>query len=69
MRVIEIRRNIRKQNDPTASARRSVRQFGHDFLARENHVEFALAALLFGVLVVISAWPIAVAAGAINQFL
>lgn len=70
MRVIKIQRTIRKRNDSTSQpAHRSVRQFGRDFFARENHLEFAIEALLFGVLVVISAWPIAAAAKAINQLL
>ena len=32
-------------------------------------MEFAIEALLFGVLVAVSAWPIVAAAGAINELL
>jgi hypothetical protein len=70
MHVIKIQRSIRKrdkENSPTT--RRSIRHFGRDFFAKENHVEFAIEALLFGVLVVVSAWPIVAAAGAINELL
>lgn len=70
MRIIKIQRTIRKRND---SARlpihKSVRQFGRDFFKGENQLEFVIEALVFGVLVVISAWPIAAAAEAIKQLL
>jgi uncharacterized membrane protein len=69
MRVIKIQRSIRKRNDRRQASHRSIRDFGREFFAKENHVEFALEALLFGVLVVISAWPIAAAAGAIGDLL
>jgi len=46
-----------------------MRQFRREFFAKESHLEFAIEALLFGVLLVISAWPIMAAAGAINAFL
>ncbi len=68
MHVIKIQRNIRKRNSPTSSTdRRSVRHFGRDFFAKENHIEFAIEALLFGALLALSAWPIAQAAEAINR--
>ncbi|HST29252.1 MAG TPA: hypothetical protein VLK27_00250 [Chthoniobacterales bacterium] len=70
MRVIKIQRGIRKEDNRTGSvSRHSTRQFSRDFFEKENHIEFALEALLFGVLVAVSAWPILVAAGAINELL
>jgi hypothetical protein len=70
MRVIKIQRSIRKWDDQHRRAgHQSIRDFGREFFAKENHIEFALEALLFGVLVVISAWPIAAAAGAIGDLL
>jgi hypothetical protein len=70
MRVIKIQRSIRKGNNGNRSATgRSVRQFGRDFFAKESQMEFAIEALLFGVLVAVSAWPIVAAAGAINELL
>ena len=65
MRVIKIQRNVSTK----PSKRRSIRQFTHDFFAKENHLEFAIEALLFGALMAISAWPIVAAADAINRFL
>ncbi|PYK29029.1 MAG: hypothetical protein DME57_11535 [Verrucomicrobia bacterium] len=65
MRVIKIQRTISGKQ----SERRSIRQFAHDFFAKENHLEFAIEALVFGALLAISAWPIVSAAGAINQIL
>ena len=70
MRVIKIQRTMHRRNNGTNSIhRRSIRQCAREFFSRENHIEFALEALLFGVLVAMSAWPIVTAAGAINQLL
>jgi hypothetical protein len=66
MRVIKIQRTIRKDHQ---TPRRSVRQFARDFFAKENHLEFAIEALVFGALLAISTWPIVAAAEAINRFL
>ena len=46
-----------------------MRQLTREFFAKENHWEFAIEAFVFGLLLAISAWPIAAAAGAINDFL
>jgi len=59
MRVITIKR--------TVSKKKSAGRFARDFLSKENHIEFAIEALLFAVLLAISAWPIAQAAEAINR--
>jgi hypothetical protein len=59
MRVITIKR--------TVSRKKSAGRFVRDFLSMENHIEFAIEALLFGALMAISAWPIAQAAEAINR--
>jgi hypothetical protein len=70
MRVIKIQRSIRKWNEQNRQpSHRSIRDFGREFFAKENHIEFALEALLFGVLVMISAWPIAATAAAIGDLL
>jgi hypothetical protein len=68
MRVIKIQRTVSKETK-TSTRRRSIRQFARDFFASENHWEFAIEALVFGVLLAISAWPIAAAADAIGRFL
>jgi hypothetical protein len=70
MRVIKIQRTISKDvTAPGSRSRRSIRQFAHDFFASENDLEFAIEALVFGLLLAISAWPIVAAADAINRFL
>jgi hypothetical protein len=70
MHVIKFQRRVRKGNYGASSAsRRSIRQFGREFFAKENHIEFVIEALLFVVLVAVSAWPIVAAAGAINKLL
>jgi len=40
-----------------------------NFFAGENHWAFAIEALLFGILLAVSAWPIVAAASAINGLL
>ena len=70
MHVIKIQRSIRKASTGTGTvSRRSIRQFGREFFAKENHIEFAIEALIFGLLVAASAWPMVTAAGALNQLL
>jgi hypothetical protein len=70
MRVIKIQRTISKNTTPLRSTScRSIRQFARDFFDKENHLEFAIEALVFGVLLAISSWPILAAADAINRFL
>ncbi len=68
MRVITIKRNVSKEKRARTTRRRFVLEFARDFFAGENHLEFALEALLFGLLA-LSAWPIIVAAGAIDRLL
>lgn len=53
----------------TVPIKKSIRRLVRDFFARENHFEFAIEALLFGALLVISAWPIVQAADAINRLM
>ena len=70
MRVIKIQRAIVKgKATRTSTNHRSIREIAGDFFARENHWEFAIEALIFGLLLAVSAWPIATAAGAIHEFL
>jgi hypothetical protein len=68
MRVIRIKRIVPKGKTPSTH-HRSLRQFAWNFFAKENHLEFAIEALLFGALLAISAWPIVAAASAINELL
>ncbi len=69
MRVITIKRNVSKGKRARTTRRRFVLEFARDFFAGENHLEFAVEALLFGALLALSAWPIIVAAGAIERLL
>jgi hypothetical protein len=70
MHLITIKRTVfRRERAKTPTTRRSIRQFARDFFATENHLEFAIEALLFGALLAISAWPIVAAAKAINGLL
>jgi len=70
MSVITIKRTVSKgKRAKTSTNGRSIRQFARDFFATENHLEFVVEALLFAVLLVISAWPIVAAADAINDLL
>jgi hypothetical protein len=56
MRIITIKRNVfKRERARTSASRRSIRQFARDFFATENHLEFAIEALIFGALLAISA--------------
>jgi hypothetical protein len=69
MRVIKIKRTVFRGKQTTTSNRRSFLQFARDFFASENHLEFAIEALVFGALLALSAWPIVAAAATINALL
>jgi hypothetical protein len=69
MHTIKIKRTIRKDKLANLPATRRFLQFAQKFFAEENHLEFAVEALLFGLLLAISAWPIIAAAGAISRVL
>jgi len=69
MHVIRIKRTAFRAKQTTKSARRSFLEFARHFFASENHLEFAVEALLFAALMAISAWPIIAVAGAISQVL
>jgi hypothetical protein len=69
MRVIKIKRIVFRGKHTTTSSRRSFLQFARDFFASENHMQFAIEALVFAALLALAAWPIIVAAGAIDQLL
>jgi hypothetical protein len=69
MRVITIKRTVSKIKPGRTIRGRFVLQFARDFFAGENHLQFAIEALLFGVLLALCAWPIIAAAGVISQVL
>jgi hypothetical protein len=69
MSVITVKRTVSKQIPKKASTtRRSFRELSRNF-ANENSLEFVIEALLFAIIIAISAWPILAAAGALNELL
>jgi hypothetical protein len=64
MKRMVINGNSKKRS----TTRRSFRELARAYFARENSLEFAIEALLFVIIVAISAWPIFTAAGALNEF-
>jgi hypothetical protein len=70
MSVIKVKRTVSKQIPKKASAtRRSFRELSRNYFANENSLEFVIEALLFAIIIAISAWPILAAAGALNELL
>jgi len=71
MSVITIKRRVprARQARIESSIHHPIRDLTRRFFAHENNWEFFLEALLFTILLAISAWPIAVAAGALSEFL
>ena len=70
MSVTTIKRTISKARATKESTnRQSFRELTKNFFATENHLDFAIEALIFGALLAISAWPMVAAAAAINDVL
>jgi hypothetical protein len=60
---------INGRTKKTSTDCRSLRELTRCYFAREKGVEFAIEALLFAIIVAISAWPVFAAAGALSEFL
>jgi hypothetical protein len=70
MTVLTVKRTIVRRTDKQRSATRgSLREVVRSYLAGERRAEFTIEALLFAIIVAISAWPIFQAVEALNQFL
>jgi hypothetical protein len=70
MTVITVKRTIVRRTGAQKSATRgSLRELVRSYLAGERKAEFTIEALLFAIIVAISAWPIFEAVNALNQFL
>ena len=70
MSVIIVKRTvIRRTADKGPTGRQSYRELTQNYFASEKTWEFVIEALLFAIMVAISAWPIVAAAGALNEFL
>lgn len=67
MRVITIQRTVSKTKRSRTIRGGFILRFGRDFFASENHLQFAIEALLFGALLALCAWPMIAAAAAISQ--
>ena len=70
MSVITVRRRVIKRTSYRRSLiLRSFRGLTRNYFASEKNLEFVIEALLFAIIVAISAWPIFDAVGALNDFL
>ncbi len=70
MSVITLKRTvIRRAANKRTIVRQSFREVTRGYFASERTWEFVIEALLFAIMVAISAWPIIAAAGALNEFL
>ena len=70
MTAITVKRTkIRRTLVQPSKTRPTFHQLAQRYLAVERTMEFAIEALLFGITVAISAWPMLAAAGALHEFL
>jgi hypothetical protein len=67
MRVITVQRTLAKRTRTIKG--RFILEFARHFFATENHLHSAIEALVFGALLALCAWPIILAAGAIDRLL
>jgi hypothetical protein len=69
MNVITVKRTIFRRASVEKSAIRRFRDLARRHLARERTLEFAMEALLFAIIVAVSAWPISLAVNAVSELL
>jgi pyrroline-5-carboxylate reductase len=70
MSVITAKRTvIRRMPNKRSAMGRSFRELTRGYFASEKTWEFVIEALLFAIMVAVSAWPIIAAADALNEFL
>jgi hypothetical protein len=69
MSVIRVKRVIKRTPKQTSRIRRSFGKLARDYFAYESRWQFAIEALLFAILLAISAWPILAAVEAVNELL
>jgi hypothetical protein len=69
MNVITVRRTVFRRANKKSRIRSPFRELTSSYFGRENSLEFVAEALLFAIIVAISAWPILAAAGALTEFL
>jgi hypothetical protein len=69
MTAITVKRTIvRRTRAQRSATRRSLRELARSYLEGERTVEFTVEALLFAIIVAISAWPILAVASALSEF-
>jgi hypothetical protein len=69
MNAITVKRTIVRRTRPQRLAtRQSFRELARPYLAGESAVEFTIEALLFAIIVAMSAWPILAVASALSEF-
>ena len=70
MTAIIVKRTIIRRTRAQGSAtHHSLRELSRSYLASERTVEFTIEALLFAIIVAISAWPVLATANALSEFL
>ena len=69
MNVITVKRKISPKPKKMSAIQRSFRELTRGYFAGEARWQFAIEALLFAIIVAISAWPILDAAYALKEFL
>jgi hypothetical protein len=68
MNVITVRRTVFRSANKRSAGPRSFREVTRAYFTKENSLEFVVEALLFVIIMAISAWPILAAAGALHEF-
>jgi hypothetical protein len=69
MTAITVKRKmLRRSPAQRSAARRSFRELARSYLAGEKAVEFAIEALFFAIILAMSAWPVIMAIGALDEF-
>ena len=70
MTAITVKRTIvRGTRAKSSETRQSLRELSRSYLTGERTVVFTIEALLFAIIVAISAWPVLAAANALSEFL
>jgi hypothetical protein len=69
MNIITVRRTVKRTPSQACRTCRSFRDLTRSYFASEKSWEFVIEALLFVIIVAISAWPIIAAVGALGEFL
>ncbi len=65
--LIEKKKAIARLPNQRPLNRRSFRDISRRYLAKEKDLEFVIEALLFAIIVAISAWPILAVVDALNR--